>query len=72
MLYKNRCGCFLFCFFVVFNGVAFGQEDIDFSYGYLPNWDLYLGEGNSEPGIATTDFLMNSELFEGRHGVNTF
>ena len=72
MLYKNRCGCFLFCFFVIFNGVAFGQEDIDFSYGYLPNWDLYLGDGNSQPSISTTDFLMNSELFEGRHSVNTF
>ena len=71
MLYKNRCKCFLFCFFVVVNGVASGQENIDFSYGYLPNWDLYLGDGNSEPNIETTDFVLNSELVEGRHSVNT-
>jgi len=71
MLCKNRYKCFLFCLFVVVNGVASGQEDIDFSYGYLPNWDLYLGDSNSEPSIETTDFVLNSELFEGRHSVNT-
>ena len=58
MLYKNRYKCFLFCFFVVVNGVASGQEDIDFSYGYLPNWDLYLGDSNSEPNIETTVYFF--------------